>query len=167
MAPVVREALNRALWNTKAGAAWGAAVYLMDRGESSNPGVPRGIVFGGVLHYDYRAEAEPRLAALLADPKSRNLALDALGAGLYGEYRGARFHSASLLVRLGAQFNDRIVIEIAGAARHWPVASLCLLALLGRASQARETAKRLDLSHLVELIGDESIVLDSGSPMPA
>jgi hypothetical protein len=157
MSPAVTEALNRALWGTNAGAAWGAAIYLMDRGESSNTGIARGVVFGGMLHERHQAEVSDRLAVLLADPKSRNAALDALGAALYGEHRGERFHVASLLMRAGAELNDRIVGELAESSRYWPAAPLSLLALSGRASEARDIAMRLNLTGFVELIGDEFV----------
>jgi hypothetical protein len=157
MSPAVTEALNRALWGTNAGAAWGAAIYLMDRGESSNTGIARGIVFGGMLNERHQADVRDRLSALLADSKSRNAALDALGASLYGEHRGERFHVASLLMRAGAELNDRIVVELAESSRYWPAAPLSLLALSGRASEARDIAMRLNLRGLVELIGDEFV----------
>lgn len=152
LAPAVKDALNRALWGTNAPAAWGAAVYLMDRAEMDNPGVARGIVFGGLGHHP-REDAERRLGILLADRRCHNAAMDALGAGLFGEYRGERFHVASRLVREGVELNHRIVVELAEAARYWPAAPLSLLALSGRASEARDIAKRLNLLAFVDLIG--------------
>jgi hypothetical protein len=152
LAPAVKDALNRALWGTNASAAWGAAVYLMDRAEIDNPGVARGIVFGGLGHHP-REDAEIRLGILLADRRCHDAAMDALGAGLFGEYRGERFHVASRLVREGVELNHRIVVELAEAARYWPAAPLSLLALSGRASEAGDIAKRLNLLAFVDLIG--------------
>jgi hypothetical protein len=151
LAPAIKDALNRALWGTNTSAAWGAAVYLMDRGEMNNPGVARGIVFGGLGHHP-REDAERRLGILLSDRDCHDAAMDALGAGLFGEYRGERFHIASRLVREGVALNHRIVVELAEAARYWPVAPLSLLALSGRASEARAIAERLNLLAFVDLI---------------
>lgn len=60
---------------------------------------------------------------------------------------------ASRLVREGVELNHRIVVELAEAARYWPAAPLSLLALSGRASEAGDIAKRLNLLAFVDLIG--------------
>lgn len=155
MAPAVSEALNRALWGENSDAAWGAAVYMIDRGELQNPGIPRALVFGGLSHYRHMSDAEKLLAKLLADPSCRSAAIDALGAGLLGEYHGERFHVATLLVKAGAPLNDLMLREIGEVSRWWPVGPLALLAAENRVREAREGAKRLGIASLAELLGDD------------
>lgn len=156
-APTVTEALNKALWGTDPEAASAAAVYLMDRGERANPGIPRGLVFSG-MHYEAESEVERRLLSLLDDPNSRSVAIDALNAALYGD-RGDHFPVASLLVRAGAQLHDLLVAELNITCDRSPVALLAVLALTGRAREVRDAAQRLSLSALVDLIGDEPFPL--------
>ncbi len=153
--PGVLEGLNKSLWGEDNRAAWAAAVYMMDAGQHSNPGVPRGIVYGGLLTHDmYRHDAERRIEVLLRNPASRDATIDALGGGLYGEHRGERFNVASLLVRAGGALTDRVMVELGEAPHRWPIAPLALLALSGRVAEAREAATRLKLTGLRELLGD-------------
>jgi hypothetical protein len=156
-APVVTEALHEALWGASEARALHAALYLLDRGERSNRGVARGLVFGGLRWEPTGNQAERSLLNLLADPLGRAPALDALRAGLLGKYRSHLEVVARLLVLAGEPLHERLLRELAasGHGPEWPVGPLAALAFSGRVDEAREGALRLGIEELTALLGEE------------
>jgi hypothetical protein len=155
------EALQQAVWSEHEERAWSAAVYLMDRAHLTDAGVARGLVFGGVCGHGPQEEAAMRVRALLADPASRDAALNMLRALLIGEDRGHMPNVASLLVLAGEPLSEQILREFDSdfVARHSPFLPLSALALAARVDEARERARTLDLRRLLNLLGDEPLPL--------
>lgn len=152
-APAAKEALNRALWSSDENAAWYAATYLFERGERLNPGIPRGLIYGGLLSRRSR-DAERWVRVLLANDDNRAATLDALGAALYSESE-ARFRAAGLLVEFGAPVHERVLVAFGSMARWQPWVPLAILALSERIDEVRETATRFGLTELRDVIGSE------------
>ncbi len=172
IAPLVNEALHRALWSKKSRRAWSAAAYMMDRGESTDPGVARGVVLGGLFGdgEGFAENSDSRIVTLLDDAESRQAVLNALRAVLLwvkceheGEPRGPVLKIAALLVLAGEQLHETLLAEFDRDAvfRRWPITPLAALARSGRVDEAREAASRLGLTRLVSVLGNEPFPTES------
>ncbi|MCG7871010.1 MAG: NACHT domain-containing protein [Candidatus Thiodiazotropha lotti] len=152
---LVWNALNKALWGENKPAAIGAALYLIEQGETANPGVARGLVFGG---FDYgfwlKRKAQHRVLAFLKDPKTRQNTIFALETVLHNSQCGERFELTSLLLRAGAPLSTPILKDLDKMTRRHPEATLAVLALTGRCEEVRQEAKHLGLTSIIEAIGE-------------
>jgi HEAT repeat protein len=153
-----KEALNRALWGSDMDAAWAAAKYALARGERTNPGIPRAIVFGGLLNWHWK-EAEGLMRPLIGEADTHTAAVDALTAGVYSEDEG-RFRIARLLVEFGAPITDRLVTVMSEMARWQPWVPLALVAITGRVDEAREAANQTGLREFSDILGVELVAGD-------
>ncbi len=154
-AALASQALNRALWSDSHAAALGAAVYLTDRGEIDNPGVGRGLVFGGFEHGAWRdARARKRLQVLLDEPATRGAAVEALQVAVHQGHPIQRLEQSSLLIRVGEILLYPMLECFAEISQWHAVGPLAVLARTGRAAEVRNAAAQLGLSRLVEIIGD-------------
>jgi hypothetical protein len=151
LAPLVVDALNRALWTADDDAAWAAAMYLLEQRHAVNPGILRALIFGGLLTRRWR-EAQTRLRGLLSDRETWPAVIDALNVAMYTDNE-RRSVAARLLVEAGAPLHDRIVATLDEVARWQPWVPLALLALTRRQEEAREAATRLRCVELIDLLG--------------
>jgi Zn-dependent protease len=151
------EALQQALWAADEQQAWSAAVYLMDGGDSTTPGLARALAFAGFGDHGYDDDAAIRLRMLLENPVSRPSALDALRSALLRGRPGHNHNVAALLVLAGEPLHRQILSEFDSehVARRWPLGLLSALALSGRVQEAREAAGALGLSRLAHLLAED------------
>ena len=110
------------------------------------------LVFGG-LSYRYAREAEKRLREHLADPGFRGDAINALNVTLYAEHDTPTV-AVKLLVEAGAPLDERIISALDDIAVWQPWVPLALLAMTGRAAEARTAVGRVADSVLTDLIGE-------------
>ncbi len=141
--PHVLDALNRALWGSDPRAAWGSALFLLDQGSAPNPGVPRGLIFGGMVHHRRSEEAENRLETLLREDDWRGLVFDALSAQLSDEGDEASQTIASLLIRFGAPATTAVVASLFRHFHWWPMTPLAVIASAGRIPEVLGIAEEL------------------------
>jgi hypothetical protein len=153
----VMEALQQALWATDHQQAWSAAVYLMDGGNSTTPGLARALAFAGFGDNGFGEDAETRLHVLLENPLSRPTVLDALRSSLLRGRTGRLHNVASLLVLAGEPLHKEILAEFDSEhiVTRWPFGPLSALVLSGRVPEARETARKLGFSRLLHLLKDD------------
>jgi hypothetical protein len=151
-APIVVDALNRALWDDDAEVAWSSALFLEVRGHAVNLGLLRAFVYGGLLGYRQR-EAEARLRRFLADPSTRQASLDALTVGMFSEHEETTDAVACLLVEAGAPMESRIINSLDAMVPLQPWIPLALLALTNRKHDAVKAAAQFGCEDLLELLG--------------
>jgi hypothetical protein len=149
-APVIIDALHRALWSEREDAAWAAAKYLLERGYAPNPGIVRALVSGGLMS-QHRREAEVHLRTFLTDPGLRSAVIDALNVGMYADDEMASA-PACLLVEAGAPLHDRVVMALNDLIPWQPWVPLALLALTSRQQEVGEAAVRLKLAPLADAL---------------
>ena len=149
--PVVLDTLNRALWTEDADAAWAAATYLLDQRHAANPGILRGLIFGGLLTRRWR-EADARLRGFLSDQHSPSAIIDALNVAMFADDE-RRSAVARLLIEAGAPLHDRTMSTLNELARTQPWVPLAMLALTRRQDEATEVAARLALVELIDVLG--------------
>lgn len=149
------EALNRALWGEDEDAALGAARYLIERGEATNPGVARALVFGGLRHGSWiNVEARRHTLGLLRRPESRENVILALEAFLGSNHPVENFEITSLLLQSGGALSTTMLKGLEGMVRRHPESVLAVLTLSRQGSAVLHEAKRLGLDSLVKVIGD-------------
>jgi len=150
----VMEALQQALWGADGERAWSAAVYLMDSGDRSTPGLARALLFAGLSEHRFDEDVESRIRVLLENPASRAASLDALRVALLRGEPGRMVNVASLLVLAGEPLHERILAEFDSEhiTRRWPLTPLSALALSGRVEAARAAARVGGFKRLLNLI---------------
>lgn len=155
----LRAALNEALWSSDPQTAWNAALYLIERYNSTYPGIARALVHGGLSH-GWRAphaDAQKRLRAMLIDPSTRDTTEEALISSLFipdDRYR-LNFEVASLLAGAGFDTSEALALTVDEDIRWLAVPMLALIALSGRIEETVEAAKRVGSRNLLSVLGIE------------
>jgi len=151
------EALNAAVWGENDDVAWGAAVYLMDRGDYGNPGIAHAFAHAGFSNGRRDGLAAARLHMLLQNPTARPWATMALLQRAHTGYSGDRYRAVSILLRGGAELVDGLVRVLNEQRESWPLAPLALLAVTGQVENARKAALRVGATKLSAILGGQNI----------
>jgi hypothetical protein len=164
----MRSALCAALWGKDPEVACNAAVYVMDRGRATDQGVARGLVYGtSQFHHRWggktHAKALRRVRTLLLNPRTRDAAMDALGANLYehenersskdSKGRTLNFETVALLATCGIDLSEVFALTSEERLSWFAPQILALVALSGRVDESRNAAKRLGVAKLLDLLG--------------
>lgn len=155
----LRAALNESLWTSDPQTAWNAAIYLIERYNSTNPGIARALVHGGFSHgwKAPRADARKRLRAMLVDPSTRDTTEEALISSLFIPDEGHRFNFevASLLASSGFDTSEALALTEHEHMRWLAAPVLALVALSGRIEETRSAARRVGSQALLDILGTE------------
>lgn len=153
----VRSALNEALWSSDPQTAWNAAIYLIERYRSANPGIPRALVHGGFSHgwKAPRADAQKRLRSMLADKSMRDMTEEALIASLFipDEEHRLNFPVALLLLGVGFHIGEVLAVTADEHTRWLAAPILALVALSGQIDETRNAAIVCGSKDLLAILG--------------
>jgi hypothetical protein len=152
----LRAALNDALWDSDPQMAWNAAIYLIERYNSTHLGIAHALIHGGFSHgwRAPRADAQRRIRATLIDPSTRDTMEEALISNLFlpNDRNRLNFEVASLLASAGFDISEAIALAVDEDLRWLATPVLALIALSGRIEETAQAAKRVGAHNLLNVL---------------